>query len=320
VFVPRPALDQAEGSGSATPAPPALALRTTPGHLIRRAQQVHTSLWSVELDGNLTGPQYALLSALSRTGGLDQGAAGRMASLDKSTAADVVARLERNGWIRRDRDPADGRRNTLMLSQVARAALRGITSQVQTVQQRLLEPLEAARQVRFTELLATVSYAGAPVPERTSDESLALGLGTTPGHLLRRAEQVHGTLWVSHVGDIATPAQYALLSALAWRPDTDQRAAGGMASLDKSSAADVVARLIRRGWIMSTQDPTDRRRKRLELSPSALRMLAGVTPVVRSVQDDLLRPLRSDDRAELVELLHDVAYRSDRPTGSAHSR
>jgi DNA-binding MarR family transcriptional regulator len=168
-------------------------------------------------------------------------------------------------------------------------------------QQRLLEPLEAARQVRFIGLLATVSYAGAPVPERTSDECLALGLGTTPGHLLRRAEQVHGTLWVSQVGDIATPAQYALLSALAWRPDTDQRAAGGMASLDKSSAADVVARLIRRGWITSTQDPTDRRRKRLELSPSALRLLARVTPAVRSVQDDLLRPLRSDDRAELVE-------------------
>ena len=91
------------GSGAAgperdrRPEDAVLRLDSTAGHLVRRAQQVHTALWTAEFDGDLTGPQYALLSALSRQPSLDQRSAGRRASLDKSTAADVVARLQRSG-------------------------------------------------------------------------------------------------------------------------------------------------------------------------------------------------------------------------------
>lgn len=317
--MPQPALDKATDPADAAeladagvggdPGPsPVLPLDTTCGHLIRRAQQVHTSLWSAELNGDLTGPQYALLSAISREPALDQRSAGRLASLDKSTTADVVARLERNGWIRRDRDPSDGRRNTLSLTRVARSALVDVTARVQVVQDRLLEPLGYEDRDAFVRMLGRVAYAGAPAGERRGDVPLVLPLTTTPGHLVRRAEQVHGTLWAAHVADRVTPSQYALLCALAVRPDIDQTAAGEMASLDKSSAADIVARLIRRGWIASTRDPRDRRRKLLALSPVAVDAMAAVTPAVRTVQQELLAPLPPAEQQRLVELLRQVAY------------
>lgn len=309
--MPHPVVDQADDGvepSTSLPLAPVLPLETTLGHLVRRAQQAHTALWSAELNGDLTGPQYALLSALSGSTGLDQRTAGRMASLDKSTAADVVARLERHGWVRRDRDPADGRRNTLALTRVAQVALVDVTARVRDVQERLLDPLEPDSRDRFVDLLGRVAYSGPPQGSQRNDPTVVLPLSTTPGHLVRRAEQVHGTLWGAHVGDRVTPAQYALLCVLAMRPDLDQTAAGELASLDKSSAADIVARLVRRGWITSTRDPADRRRKLLVLAPVTLEILGEVTPAVRTVQRELLHPLSADEQVELIRMLHHVAY------------
>lgn len=286
-----------------------LAPDTTPGHLIRRAQQRHTALWSAELRGDLTGPQYALISALHQAGSADQQSVARRASLDKSTTADVVARLERNGWIRRDRDPSDGRRNTITLTRVARAALGEITARVAVVQQKLLSPLEPDERAGFVTLLARVAYRGEPIPAAEHpDPSPVLGLDSTPGHLIRRAEQVHATLWSEHVGDRVTPSQYALLCALALDPGIDQAAAGDLASLDKSSTADVVARLVRRGLIESTRDTVDRRRKLLTVSDAAVRMLSEVTPRVREVQQQLLDVVSPEEGSRLTGLLNTVAY------------
>src|SRR3712207_5904930 len=139
----------AEEPGGAAPVA-ALPLGTTMGHLLRRAQQVHTALWAREFNGDLTGPQYALLSVLARAGGVDQRSAGRLASLDKSTAADVIARLQRNGWLGREKDPSDGRRNVLFLSTPARAALQQITVRAAQIQRQLLEPLTPEDREWFT--------------------------------------------------------------------------------------------------------------------------------------------------------------------------
>jgi hypothetical protein len=64
-------------ASAARPAGTPLPLDTTVGHLLRRAQQVHTALWSGEFAGDLTGPQYALLSALTQGPVVDPATAGR---------------------------------------------------------------------------------------------------------------------------------------------------------------------------------------------------------------------------------------------------
>ncbi|MFI5611531.1 MarR family winged helix-turn-helix transcriptional regulator [Amycolatopsis sp. NPDC051903] len=295
------------------PGPVTLALPpdTTAGHLIRRAQQVHTALWSAEVGVEVTGPQYAILSALSRRSGVDQVTAGRAASLDKSTTADIVDRLRRKAWIRRDRDAGDGRRYLLSLTPSAKEMLPGLTARVEAVQDRLLRPLGPNLRRSFGRLLGQVAYQG-PVPTAGKDEDEdveVLRLGSTPGHLIRRAEQVHGALWSRHVGTRLTPSQYALLCSLVWRPAIDQTAAGEMASLDKSSAADIVARLRRRGWLLDTRDEADRRRKLLVLTDLARETLAEVTPAVQTVQRELVAPLPPAEQDKLISLLRRVAYR-----------
>ena len=313
--MPNPAAGSSTSPPARAPAPEgvrtALPLDTTAGHLIRRAQQVHTAIWSREVGCEVTSPQYAILSALSGRSGVDQQTAGRLASLDKSTTANIVERLERKEWIKRDRDTEDGRRNLLGLTPGAKTMLHGLTAHVESVQDELLAPLGPNLRRSFGKLLGRVAYRGT-VPAQGTDEDDGvdvLRLSSAVGHLIRRAEQVHGVLWNKHVGTLLTPSQYALLSGLAWRPAIDQTAAGEMASLDKSSTADIVARLRRRGWVLGTRDEADRRRKLLTLTQRAHEALAEVTPAVRTVQQDLVAPLEPAERDRLVSLLRRIAYR-----------
>lgn len=291
-----------------TPVP--LPLETTLGHLIRRAQQVHTALWTAEFDGEITGPQYAVLSVLTRNPTMNQRSAGRLASLDKSSAADVMARLERSGWLGRERTSPDGRRNVVELTAVARTALRYITPRVRAVQDLLLESLPAHERREFVSALARVAYLGhPPAVDATDDDRPALPLATTPGHLIRRAEQIHRSLWTRRVGTGLTPSQYGLLSALAWNPGIDQSTAGELASLDKSTTADVVARLAQRNYFAGTEDAVDRRRKVLTLAETARRDLAETTASVALVQADLMQPLAHPLAEQLIAGLQTVAYR-----------
>lgn len=289
----------------------ALALQTTVGHLIRRAQQAHTALWNAELAGELTGPQYAVLSVLSRWGVLDQKSAGELASLDKSSMADVVARLQRSGWIFRDRSNHDSRRDDLTITAPARTALRGITPRVAVVQERLLSALDRADQPALLAHLSAVAYGGRPPPAEAAEDERgpALWLSTTPGHLIRRAEQLHRQHWQKRVGPDFTPTQYALLSSLSWHPDVDQTTAGALASLDKSTVVDIVGRLVQRGLVVVTRDEHDRRRKRAVMTAGAQAALDTLTPSVSQVQQDLLMPLSDTEAAAFVTSLHHLAYR-----------
>jgi DNA-binding MarR family transcriptional regulator len=287
-----------------------MPLESTVGHLLRRAQQAHTAIWAAEFGGDLTGPQYAMLSVLTRRPALDQRTAGNLASLDKSNAADIIARLERKGWVAREPDEAAPRRNRLTLTPAARAALPETTRRADLVQERLVAPLDPAERADFTRTLAIVAFDGRlPPGEPTSASAPSLRLATTPGHLLRRAEQVHRRHWTRLAGRTLTPTQYELLSSIVWNPGIDQSTAGDLASLDKSSTTGIVARLARRGQISVTRDDRDRRSKTLALTEAAWAVLAEARPAVEQVQRDLLAPLSAPDADHLVRCLHDVAYR-----------
>jgi DNA-binding MarR family transcriptional regulator len=270
-----------------------LALDEAPGHLVRRAQQRHASLWTREFgqDLDITGPQYALLCAVAAADGLDQGAAGERASLDKSSTADVVARLVGNGWLRVSPDVRDRRRKALSITPLARAALEVVTPRVAEVQKRLMGNIPIRDQPAFLDALRVVAYAG-QVPKADSGVGPFHSLRDTPGHLLRRAQQVHTVIWGEEVGPVPTAPQYAVLSGL-WSYPTgiDQGTAGELASLDKSSMADIARRLVNRGWVTRERDAVDSRRWVLRLTDPLRAEFTKYTPAVRRVQERMLAPV-----------------------------
>jgi DNA-binding MarR family transcriptional regulator len=107
------------------------------GYLLRRAQQVHVAAWARIVSTDISSVQYSILVVLDRKGNLSQRELCDEVDLDRSTIADLVARMERHGLIARHRDPADARRKTVGLTDHGRAERMRLQSLVEQVENAL---------------------------------------------------------------------------------------------------------------------------------------------------------------------------------------
>ncbi|KOU78047.1 DNA-binding protein [Streptomyces sp. MMG1533] len=138
----------------------ALDLTTHPGHLARRLQQAHYLLWNTMVSEEITSPQFAVLNALvGEPDRLDQRTVGERVGLDRSTIAEVISRLGRRGLLDKVRDPQDGRRFLLRLTEEGLRTHRKLTVRTARMNQVFLAPLSAEEQTVFFDLIRRVSDA-----------------------------------------------------------------------------------------------------------------------------------------------------------------
>lgn len=133
------------------------------------------------------------------------------------------------------------------------------------------------------------------------DDSNALAKYT--GSLVRRAQQRHMAVWLSEVSAELTSVQYAALVVLQQAPGVNQRQLGDELDLDRSTIADLVARMVRNGLIERTDDPADKRSYVLFLTPAGKKQLATLRPRVASVERILTAALTPQESSELRRLL-----------------
>lgn len=134
-------------------------LSTHPGHLARRLQQAHTLFWNALVSQETTSPQFAVLNAVAASDDLDQRTVGGLIGLDRSTTAEIVTRLCDRGLLRRVRDPRDGRRNLLRLTDHGRVLHRQTARRAAAMNRVFLAPLDAAEQQTLLELIRRVVSA-----------------------------------------------------------------------------------------------------------------------------------------------------------------
>jgi DNA-binding MarR family transcriptional regulator len=127
-----------------------------PGHLLRRAVQVMNQLWNEEVSHTITSPQFAALNALYGEPNLDQRSLGQRVSLDRSTMAEVVARLSTRGLIRSERDTGDGRKKTIALTPKGLHAVRELIPRTHAMTRRLVGPLDQKQRGELLCLLTKV--------------------------------------------------------------------------------------------------------------------------------------------------------------------
>lgn len=137
----------------------AVDLSTHPGHLARRLQQAHSLMWGAMVSEETTSPQFAVLNALTETPDIDQRTLSEHVHLDRSTIADLVARLGRRGLVQRVRDPADGRRNVLKLTEEGVRVHKKLVIRTGRMNRVFLAPLDEAEQQVLLQLLARVAGA-----------------------------------------------------------------------------------------------------------------------------------------------------------------
>ncbi|MCL2540987.1 MAG: MarR family transcriptional regulator [Nocardioidaceae bacterium] len=113
------------------------------GYLIRRAQQLHVATWTRVVSTEISTVQYAALVVLDQRGAMSQRELCDAIDLDRSTIADLVARMERRDLVVRRPDPADGRRKAVELTDQGRAERRRLRPLVEQVEEILTGSLTA---------------------------------------------------------------------------------------------------------------------------------------------------------------------------------
>lgn len=142
-------------AGNAPPDAHVAFVHDRPGHLIRRAQQISVSVFlDVCADLSVTPVQYAALAAIDAHPGIDQAALAGMIAIDRSTAGNVVSRLEEKGWARRKADSRDKRFKRISATPAGRQLLERIKPRLDAIQERVLGPLTPKERRQFIDLLA----------------------------------------------------------------------------------------------------------------------------------------------------------------------
>jgi DNA-binding MarR family transcriptional regulator len=142
-----------------------------------------------------------------------------------------------------------------------------------------------------------------------------------PGHLLRRALQAMNQLWDREVSHVITSPQFAALNALYGEPAIDQRTLGERISLDRSTMAEVVARLSARGLIQTARDANDGRRKAIQLTPKGVTTLQHLIPRTHVMTRRLVAALNTKEQEDLLRLLGAVVTSNEQRRGqSPHPR
>jgi DNA-binding MarR family transcriptional regulator len=123
-------------------------------HLLHRAGQCATDIFLVEarLSG-LTPRQFAVLTTIAEEEGLTQTELVERTGIDRSTLADIVARLLGRGLIQRRRAKEDARAYAIKLTAQGWKSLRDAEPSAVSADSRLLAVLPPAKRQDFLESL-----------------------------------------------------------------------------------------------------------------------------------------------------------------------
>lgn len=93
--------------------------------LLKRANQYGAQVFAeITAESGLTPRQFAVLSTVEENDGISQTALSTRTGIDRSTLAELVARLIAQGYVQRRRTRDDGRTNALRITTAGRRALK----------------------------------------------------------------------------------------------------------------------------------------------------------------------------------------------------
>jgi DNA-binding MarR family transcriptional regulator len=138
----------------------AYSLKSSPGHLLRRAQQYAHDLYSKEVGTSGPTPrQFEVLSVVAKNEGLSQTDLVRHTGIDRSTLADMIARMIKKGLLTRKRTKEDARANAVSISAAGKRILKSADAKVNKSDRAVLSVLPKTQQAGFMKALK--AYADA---------------------------------------------------------------------------------------------------------------------------------------------------------------
>lgn len=123
------------------------------------------------------------------------------------------------------------------------------------------------------------------------------------GFLMRVANQRHTALFATHMIEGLTPPQFATLAKLREVGPCSQNRLGRLVYLDAATIKGVVDRLRARGFVLTADDPLDRRRRAVGLSERGRAVADSAVVMAEEITRATLEPLTPAERDQIVRLL-----------------
>jgi DNA-binding MarR family transcriptional regulator len=140
----------------------------------------------------------------------------------------------------------------------------------------------------------------------------AYRLSDSPAHLLRRSQQFASEIFVrAGFADGVTLRQTVVLAAVAERDGSSQSDLVRATGVDRSTLADMIARMEKRGLVSRASSSADGRAKSVRLTDTGRKRLAGALPALRMVDETLMAALPKTKRKGLRSTLSALADAAD---------
>ena len=138
------------------------------------------------------------------------------------------------------------------------------------------------------------------------------GLGRSPVHLLHRAGQSAEEIFQGAMAGKLTPRQLAVLITIADNEGLSQTGVVERTGIDRSTLADIVRRLTKRGLLHRRRSRADARAYVLKLSEEGREALNAAEPLARRVDARVLNALPGGSREEFMASLRAIVSSLER--------
>jgi DNA-binding MarR family transcriptional regulator len=138
-------------------------------------------------------------------------------------------------------------------------------------------------------------------------------LTRSPIHLLHRASQVVEDVFGSEVQrDRLTPRQLAVLTTVAQKEGLSQTGITERTGIDRSTLADIVHRLVRKGLLHRRRTKEDTRTYAVRLTDAGRNVLRTTEPLTKRIDRRVLDALPADRREEFITALAAIIGKLER--------
>jgi len=143
-------------------------LAHSPSHLLHRAEQMAADRFSQLVEGAITLRQFAVLAAVAQRPGLSQSELTSDTGIDRSTIAEMLARMQKRGWIARQAHALDQRAQAVRLTEAGEAMLQSSAVHARAADAAILDALPRAKRKTFLSLLTKLSDYAAEAAEKAA--------------------------------------------------------------------------------------------------------------------------------------------------------
>ena len=129
----------------------------------------------------------------------------------------------------------------------------------------------------------------------------------SPIHLLHRAGQCAADIFAMELADLdLTPRQFAVLLTVSQREGLSQTDLVEITGIDRSTLADIVRRMLKKGLLQRRRTREDARAYAVRLTDEGLRVLSAARPKVEAVDALIVATLSAEQRTTLVDDLRTI--------------